>query len=376
MKIGFVLDGGLERPDGVQQYILSLGGWMEVQGHEVRYLIAGKNPQNIPHVISLARNIGVRFNGNALSIPLPASSRKIKHMLQREKFDVIHVQTPHSPLMGAKVVHCAYKRSVIVGTFHILPFGLMSRLGTRLLGVALHFNLKKFDTFLSVSKPAADFAAYAFKINSSVVPNMVHAGLFRPTQPKPATDTLNLLFLGRLVPRKGCQQLLKALSVLKSEGKLPSNVRLDICSDGSMRAQLEAYVIDHDLSEHVTFHGFVSHEQKVEFMRNADISIFPSLSGESFGIVLIEAMAAGGGIVLGGDNPGYRSVLEDVPGSIIDAHHPEILATQLHAYIGDAQKRDELFARQQEHVEQFDIEVVARHVLSVYETCINDRINQ
>ncbi len=376
MKIGFVLDGGLERPDGVQQYILMLGQWMTAQGHEVRYIIAGSNPLQISNVISLSRNVPVRFNGNKLSIPLPASNRRVKEMLTVEKFDVIHVQTPHSPLMGAKVVRYAAPTATIVGTFHILPFGWLNRTGTRLLGVWLRRNLRLFDAFLSVSSPAALFAHETFRIDAQVVPNMVDIAAFKRSSQKPVSDTLQLLFLGRLVHRKGCQQLLQALALLHKQGKLSSSVRLDICGDGEMRKDLEQFVHDNGLQEIVTFHGFVTNEQKITFMQNADISIFPSLSGDPFGIVLIEAMAAAGGVALGGNNPGYESVLAAVPESIIEAANPVVMAEQIGTLLENVQQRELLYRVQQKHVEQFDVNVVAAKVLSVYEACINQRSNQ
>lgn len=369
MKIGFVLDDGLDKPDGVQQYILTLGRWYEEHGHEVRYLVGETKRTDIQHVYSLAKNIKVRFNGNALTIPLPTGRKKIKKVLADEQFDVLHIQVPYSPFFGAKVIMCAPSSVAIVGTFHILPYGAISHIGTRLLGAYLWRSLRKFDAFVSVSRPAAEFSAATFKIRSQVVPNSVPIAAFHGNGSQAKSSGLRILFLGRLVQRKGCQQLLTALAILKKNDQLPANVIVDICGDGSMRSDLERHVADNKLSSTVTFHGFVTNDEKINFMQNADIAVFPSLSGESFGIVLIEAMAAGSQVVLGGDNPGYQSVLEDVPDSIIDAHNPAVMAKQLHEIMTDSKKRQQIHLQQQAHVEQFDTAVVARKLLDLYQSC-------
>lgn len=376
MKIGFVLDDGLDNPDGVQQYILTLGAELTDRGHEVSYLAGEtKNGPKGIKIHSLSKNIKVRFNGNALSVPLPASKKNIKKVLAEEKFDVLHVQMPHSPFMGAKVVKYSSPSCVVIGTFHILPYGRLSRYGTELLGFVLRANLKRFDSFVSVSQPAADFALSSFKIKSRIIPNMVDTGAFKGP-PKTANPNIKLLFLGRLVYRKGCLQLLKSLAIIKSQDKLPASLELDICGDGPMRAELEGFAKDSGLQENVAFRGFVTQQEKIRFMRAADVSVFPSLAGESFGIVLIEAMAAGGGVVLGGDNPGYASVMSEVPGSTLNSAKPHVMAAQLLEIIEDGSKRKHLYELQQEHVKQFDVKAVTDRILSIYETCKKQKINQ
>lgn len=376
MKIGFVLDDGLDSEDGVQQYILTLGKWLASQGHEVRYLVGETRRTDISNAYSMSKNIRVRFNGNRLSIPLPASQKKIKQILAEENFDILHVQVPYSPFMGARVVKHAGPSTVIVGTFHILPYGWLSRTGTYLLGLYLKFNLRRFDKFISVSEPAAVFARKTFGIKSAVVPNLVDTARFKPVARPERDKNLRLLFLGRLVRRKGCRQLLQALSILRNQEKLPDNLVVDICGSGSMRRELEEYSAKNGLSSFIRFHGYVTEQQKIKFMQEADISVFPSLAGESFGIVLIEAMAAAGGVVLAGDNDGYRSVLGPVPGSMVDAAAPEVLADQLAEIINDPQARQSIYQLQQEHIRQFSLSVVGGRILSIYEACQKDKTNQ
>lgn len=380
MKIGFVLDDGLDKPDGVQQYILQLGQYYQSQGHEVRYLVGETARKDIPNVYSLAKNIKVSFNGNTLSVPLPSSARNIKRVLAQESFDVLHVQIPHSPFMGARVVRYADKQTVIVGTFHILPFGWLADIGTRLLGLALRKNLKRFNAFVSVSQPAAAFAHKTFAIRSQVISNPITLDRFRPKKlHKTATSTrannnssLKLVFLGRLVARKGCMQLLEALQILHEQQGLPQHSQVAIYGDGPMRQELERYVQTHDLAEYVRFHGFIAETDKATALQSADMAIFPALAGESFGIVLLEAMAAGSGIVLGGDNPGYRSVFASIPEAIIAADDPVQMAEQLRVYMHDAALRRKLHRKQQSLVKGFDVSVIGNQLMALYLACKNE----
>ncbi len=375
MKIGFVLDDGLNKPDGVQQYIIMLGTYMRSRGHEVHYLVGETQRDDIPNLHSMAKNIRVHFNGNSLTIPLPTSGRNITALLEKEKFDVLHVQTPHSPFMGAKVVRRAAPDTVIVGTFHILPFGALAYIGTWLLGLVLWNNVRRFDGFMSVSQPAARFARQTFGITSEIIPNAVSTKSFRPSK-KVAVKKgsgLRIVFVGRLVERKGCRQLISALVQLHESGRLEQSTTLELCGEGPLKATLQTMVAEAGLTQQVTFHGFVSEAKKIAVLQRADIAVFPALAGESFGIVLLEAMAAGRPVVLGGNNPGYQSVLSDTPEAIVEASQPDVLAEQLHSFLVNPQKREKLYTKQQKLVQQFDVEVVGKQVEQFYRTCKKTR---
>ncbi|HEX5796864.1 MAG TPA: glycosyltransferase family 4 protein [Candidatus Saccharimonadales bacterium] len=366
LKIAFVIDDGMDRPDGVQQYVLTLGRWFKRQGHSVRYLTGETSRQDIKDVIPLARNLSVRFNGNSLTTPLRASGSKIKKVLDEERFDIIHVQIPHSPFMAARVVRRAHKNSIVIGTFHVLPTGRLQRAGTKLLGLVLKYNLKKFDMFLSVSKPAKRFAKKAFGINSTVLPNPVETTRFKKNTKTRDNKSVSILFLGRLVPRKGCMQLIKAVEILL-QADLAADIKLDICGSGNQKNAVEKYIqARDDLKKITVMHGFVSEKKKAELLANADFAVFPSLSGESFGIVLIEAMAAETGAVLAGNNPGYSSVLSSVPDSLFDPKNPRELSDKLLELIKSKKKFDSMHNRQQSLVKKFDVERIGTKLLDIY----------
>jgi phosphatidyl-myo-inositol alpha-mannosyltransferase len=373
LRIGFVLDDGLDSPDGVQQYILTLGKWLVSQGHEVHYLVGETKRKDILNVHSIPQNIKVKFNGNKLTVPLPASSKEIKKLLTKLNLDVIHVQVPYSPLFGAKVVKQSDAKSVIIGTFHIFPYGTIARAGTALLGYVLKRNLRRFDAHISVSRSAQQFAKESFKISSEIIPNMVDTSLFTPAHKKvDHNKEIRLLFLGRLVKRKGCLLLLEALAEIKKTN--PELLySLDICGKGALQPDLERFCTENNLTENVIFHGFVGEEDKVRFMQNADIAVFPAYAGESFGIVLIEAMAAQAGVVLGGNNPGYASVLSDVPESLINVTNRKQFVNQLTELLKNSQLREKIGDKQSLLIKRYDVATVGSRIVTKYTECIKSK---
>lgn len=372
MKIALVLDDSIDRPDGVQQYALTLGGFLHRQGHEVHYVCSEASRDDIT-VHSLARNMAVKFNGNGLRIPLPTSRKALRAFLDRERYDVIHVQTPHSPLFAARVVDEARRvqaRTVrIVGTFHILPDGAASSFGTHALGRVLRRNLRKFDAFAAVSAPAAVFAREAFGIDCVVIPNAVDVAAFagavhHPRPPRHPTDRLVVAFLGRLVQRKGALELVRALGTLSEDMRAQLDVR--IAGKGPLLGELESAIEALGLDQIVRLEGFVSEQDKPQFYADADLAVFPATGGESFGIVLIEAMASGAGVVMGGDNPGYLSVLGDRSEVVVDARDPDAFASALTRVIKDTDLRATIHAEQATLLQAYDINVTGAAMVELY----------
>lgn len=368
LRIGFVVDDGMDRPDGVQQYILSLGRWLQKQGHSVCYLAGETKRTDIEGIIPMSRNIKVDFNGNRLSSPLPASKSKIKQVLAEQKPDVLHVQMPYSPFMAARVVRTANPATKIVGTFHVLPVGKYQSFGTKLLGYVLRRNLSKFGHFISVSKPAQAFAEQSFGIDSEVIPNPVDISKFKSAINTKKSSGLNIVFLGRLVPRKGCMQLLMTMNHLLKLDLLPLDTALHICGSGPQKQRLMNYVKKSGLGELTEFHGFVSEKDKLQYLANADFAIFPSTGGESFGIVLIEAMAAKAGVVLAGNNPGYASVMGSLDYCLFDPADPTALANKMLELMENHAKHKSIHEKQQQLVKRFDINTVGKQLMQIYES--------
>lgn len=362
LKIGLVIDDSLDRNDGVQQYVRTLGGWLSANGHDVHYLTGGSTKaSSTTH--SLSRNLAVRFNGNRLTIPLPANKAAIRKLLEREQYDVLHIQMPYSPLLAGRIINLAGARTAVVGTFHILPLGQMQTMGSRLLASIQRGSLNRFDAICSVSVPAQAFAKKSFGIKTSVIPNMIDAKLWQSSIP---LHPGRVVFLGRLVPRKGCLELLKAVQLLSERTDL-SRTEVLIGGNGPELKKLKAYCERTDLSQ-VKFLGYVEEKSKASLLASAEIAAFPSLGGESFGIVLIEAMAAGAGVVLGGDNPGYRSVLAAAPEALIDARNTKQFSDVLEMFLTNKKLRGRIRAEQNQTLKNYDTAVVGKEILGLYKT--------
>jgi len=374
LKIGLILDTSLDPMDGVQQYVVGIGEWLRAQGHEVHYLVGQTEQRQLANIHSLSRNVGVVFNGNRTTIPLPANRRKLRRFIKEQAFDVLHVQTPHHPLMAQHLIGAAGPRTAVVATFHILPYGRLSRWGNKALALWLRPSLKRIDIMLSVSPAAARFEEASFGLPSQVLPNVVDYPRFHDAQPLPQYDdsTTTILFLGRLVPRKGCLLLLKAAAELKKNTELPA-FRLVICGTGPMEKQLRAFSEQHDLQKIVTFVGFVEEAIKPRYYASADIAVFPSNGGESFGIVLLEAMASGRAVVLAGNNPGYHSVMEPQPELLFDPTNPAELADKLRTYLLNPALRQQSADWGEAYTAEFDVNTVGRRLEAVYQKALRKR---
>ncbi|HKR81907.1 MAG TPA: glycosyltransferase family 4 protein [Candidatus Saccharimonadales bacterium] len=372
LKIGLVFDDTLDKPDGVQQYILTVGTWLQRQGHNVHYIVGETMRRDVPGTHSMGRNVKVRFNQNRMSIPLPVPKAKIRALLAQEKFDVLHVQVPYSPQLSARVIAAAPKTTAVIGTFHIAPHSRLVHAANQLLGVWLKPTLKRFDTMLAVSRVAQTFARQTFDMSSDVLPNTIDLTPFFVAKPLlKYKDGPTVVFLGRLVERKGCQYLLRAVAELKKTHTQP--FRVVVCGGGPLEKALRAYVAQHGLQDTVSFEGYIAEADKPQYLASADIVTYPSTGGESFGIVILEAMAAARGVVLAGNNPGYASVLESHPKALFDPRNTQSFAALLKQYLEDPKARKTARDWQRVFVKQFDISVVGPKILEVYEQALRKR---
>lgn len=368
MKVGFVFDDTLDSYDGVSQYVKTLGAWLSSQGHTVRYLVGETKLQEWAggKVYSMSKNQKVVFNGNHLSVPLPASGKKIKEILKAEKFDVLHVQTPYSPFMAQKIINAADESTAIIGTFHIAPLGFLSEWGSRGLKILYGRSLKKFDKILAVSQPADNFAKRAYGLDATISPNVIEYSRFASVK-NSKKDPNTILFFGRLVKRKGAKQMINAFSILYEHNK---KAKLVIAGKGPEMQDLKNLTKELSLEKVVKFIGFIEESEKPRLLAGAEIVCYPSIGGESFGIVLLEAMAAGAGVVIGGDNAGYKSVLGERFELLFDPNNALSFAGKLSELMENKRLRKELHDWQQQEVERYDVNTVGPKLLKVYKDAI------
>lgn len=363
LKIAFVLDDGLDTTDGVQQYVLTLGEWLQRQGHEVHYLVGETTRRDITTIHSLAKNIRIAFNRNRLTIPLPVSQKSIRQVLSKHAFDIVHVQMPFSPFFGGRVIRCLPPSTGLIGTWHIMPFGQLEKIATSTLGRVARPMVKRFDSIYAVSEPASRFARQTFSIETQIMPNVVDLRRFKPINMSPSSR-FKLVFLGRLVPRKGVITLLKAFHDSKVEAELV------IGGDGPEKARLMAYASRYNLL--VKFAGYVDEIDKPAFLAKADLAVFPSTGGESFGIVLLEAMASGSPVIAA-KNAGYGSVLGNTPEALFDPSDITQLSNLIQLYINDRVARKRLLQKQRSIVKEYSVDIVGQKVLTEYQNVLTNK---
>jgi phosphatidylinositol alpha-mannosyltransferase len=372
MKIGFVFDDTLDSYDGVAQNVKIFGKWMQSQNHEVRYLVGETKMLEWAggKVYSLSRNQKVAFNGNVARVPLPANKKRIKRVLETEQFDILHVQMPHSPFMAQKVVNAASDNVAVIGTFHVAPSGALAKVGGHLLRLMYLKRLNRFDKLLSVSEAAADYAKSAFGVRTDILPNVIELDKFLVPNKKVKADKNNILFLGRLVKRKGARELIEAFYILSQYNP---DATLTIGGDGPERNALVGLVEKYKLHSRVKFLGFIKEQEKANLLASSVIACFPSLYGESFGISLLEGMAASPGAVIAGNNPGYKTILNKRPQMLIDPTNSLAFAGKLSEVLDNKQICEEINAWQREEVKKYDINTVGNKLLRIYKDAIAKR---
>jgi phosphatidylinositol alpha-mannosyltransferase len=371
LRIGYVVEGVYDEAGGISSYVDVLGDYFTNRGHEVS-IIAAESSVDDPRVRSLGRAAMVALNGSQFGISLPLSRERADKLASELRLDVAHVQVPEAPWFGVRLVKSiktANPNTALIATSHSVPGTRPAALVGGLLGRASQLGLYRhtsFDEIISVSMPARDYVKSAFNLESTITPCPVDVGSFREGRRIEAygTDKTNIVFLGRLVERKGCAYLLNALGSFPPE--MLEGVRVLIGGDGPDRAKLEERARGLGLSEAVQFLGRISPKDKPDFLASADIAVFPSTGGESFGIILVEAMAARAGVVVGGDNIGYQQVLSSTPNALVDPRDRNAFAQTLRNLITDKNQRAMFHSAQQDIVGQYDISVVGQALEATY----------
>lgn len=370
MKIALVIDDTLDKTDGAQQVVLALGSWLRHHGHVVHYLVADTKRTDIPNVHSLGRFVSLRLNKNNVRTPLPASKAKIKALMDREQFDVVHVAMPYSPLLGELVIRSIPKSTALIGSFHTHPASNALHQSHKVLSLVLARTLKRFDYVTAPSEATVHFARKAYGLVTHYLPNPIILKDFSSGKPLKAYDRkkLNIVFLGRLVRRKGVLELIKAYNAISEESA--EKTRLIIGGKGPFKDKAKSLV---KTGRDVTFAGFVSEKDKADFLASADIAVFPSTAGEAFGNVLVEAMAAGAGVVLGGDNPGYHGVLGAQPYLLFNPSDINAFSEHLEMFINDAKLRERMHEWQATTVGQYGISVIGENLTKIYTDVLHER---
>lgn len=375
LTIGFVFDDTLDALDGVQQHIITIGTELVRRGHDVHYLVGETHHSPVPQTVSLARNVMVSFNGNRMRIPLPVRKREIRAALAHNNYDILHIQAPYSPLFGGRVLGCAPQSTGVVATYHIAPIDRRARYGGRALGLVNAHSHRRVDEVIAVSQVAAQYAQFTAHTHGTIIANPVNVEKFATAAHRATRDAAHphIVFLGRLVPRKGAQLLLDALDYGERHGMFPMpGLHVTIAGEGPLMDDCVQRAAR--LRTPVQFVGTVD-EGKADLLASADVAVFPAIGGETFGIVLPEAIASGAGVTLAGDNPGYRWTMRGDEDALfsVGPDHARVLAERITRALTDAPWARRLHAREEALLDRYNVQAVTDEVEQVYARAIADR---
>ncbi|MSP14387.1 MAG: glycosyltransferase family 1 protein [Chloroflexi bacterium] len=377
MRIGLVTPYDIIKLGGVNKHVLSLARELQAMGHHVRVLAPESQegaPENRALVMPLTSQvISVPFGGSTAPITLyPGVIPKVRQVLAEQHFDILHLHEPMAPLLPLAILMDAhlYPQTRLVGTFHAYrerPHVLQNYLADTMRRLA-----ERLDVRIAVSEPARWFAQDAYLGTYRIIPNGVdYASFANPAAPLPIRQTRDhptILFVGRGDPRKGLPLLLDAFELVR---RAVSNAHLWVV--GLVTAEERQDYIK-KLKEHkiygVKFIGPVPEAELPGYYRVADIFCAPSTGFESFGMILLEAMAAGTPVVAS-YIAGYCSVVTDgVNGVMVPAGDHYALAHTLIPLLQQPERRQALSQAGRAAAQNYDWSNIAQKVVEAYQDAL------
>jgi phosphatidylinositol alpha-mannosyltransferase len=368
MRIGLVCPYQWDVPGGVQYHVRDLARTLRDLGHHVEILTPAEREESLDDewITFAGRTVPIPYNGSMASLQFgPVSAARVGRWLREGHFDVVHVHEPAPPSVSLLV--CMIAKGPIVATFHA------ATTRSKLLaawGPVVRPWLERISGRIAVSDFARRVQVEHLGGDAVIIPNGVHVSAFAEGPSLPGVtrgvDGPTIGFLGRFdEPRKGLPVLLEAMRTVVR--RYPG-ARLLVAGRGDADAVRE--LIGEDLRASVSLLGELSEADKAAFLRSVDVYCAPNLLGESFGVVLIEALAAGAPIVAS-DLDAFARVLEHgAAGVLVRRGDPAALADALCALLGDPARRAELAAGGARAAAGYDWDVLARRILAVYETVL------
>jgi phosphatidylinositol alpha-mannosyltransferase len=371
LRIGIVCPYSWDVPGGVQFHIRDLAQHLIGLGHELSVLApADEDTPLPPYVVSAGRAVPVPYNGSVARLNFGfLSAARVRRWLHVGAFDVLHIHEPTSPSLG--LLACWAASGPIVATFHT------SNPRSRAMIAAypiLQPALEKISARIAVSEYARRTLVEHLGGDAVVIPNGVDVDFFSSAEPKAewqseaarnaSVEGGTIGFIGRIdEPRKGLPTLIRALpEILRRR----PGTRLLVAGRGDGREAVEE--LPEQARDQVEFLGMVSDEDKARLLRSVDLYVAPNTGGESFGIILVEAMSAGAP-VLASDLDAFRQVLDGgAAGELFPAEDAAALADEVVRLLDDPQRRARLRSLGAKHVRRFDWSRVGGDILAVYET--------
>jgi len=360
LRIGIVCPYSWDFPGGVQNHVRDLAEFLISNGHHVEVLAPATESEDLPdYVVSAGRAISIPYNGAVARILFGVvANNRVRSWIHEGNFDLMHLHEPAIPSLS--LLACWAGEGAMVGTFHAAAKYQKAIVA---IGPILEPVIEKLSARIAVSESARLTLTAHLETDAIVIPNGIYADNYRDGASRAEWQGNTVGFLGRFEEdRKGLPVLLEALPIIS---RFIPNIRVLIAGPGDSEEVLEK--VDPQLRHRVEFLGQISEEDKADFLASVSLYIAPNTGGESFGIILAEAMA-GGAAVVASNIPAFADVLGNGQyGALFESEDSENLAKVIIDLLRDDAKRKELAAAGAIHAQRFDWNQVGEEIFEVYE---------
>jgi phosphatidyl-myo-inositol alpha-mannosyltransferase len=372
MKIGLVCPYSINKHGGVLEVILALKQGLEARGHTVQLITprprGSEGDDHHSEAILIGTSTDFRSPARTTAqVSSPSDNERIDAVFAEEDFDILHFHEPWVPFLSRQLLQRS--NAVNIATFHSkIPETVMARTVIKVVQPYLKSVMKYLHVLTAVSDSGAEYAAGLTDQPITIIPNGIDLAKYQhgPIKRKPGEQSI--LYVGRLENRKGVKYLLQAFQLLQQDHP---NLKLIIAGDGPDREKLEILAEDLRLRD-VSFLGFISEDLKLKLLAETDLFCSPAVFGESFGIVLLEAMATGT-VLVAGNNSGYVDLMQGTGAlSIVNPRDTAEFARRLALLLQEPELRQLWQTWAAEYVQQFNYS----NVIDKYEELYHDALEQ
>ncbi len=362
LNIGIVCPYGWDAPGGVQAHIADLRNFLIGQGHQVSVLAPTADEDALPDwVVNAGKPIPVPYNGAVARVLFgPIAFARVKQWISENEFDLLHLHEPAIPSIS--LLACWAAEGAMVGTFHV---SAKRQKASFAIVPILEPVIEKLSARIAVSEAARQTLRDHLETDAVVIPNGINAELMRgKVRSEWGEQTLG--FMGRFnEPRKGLKVLIDALPIIS---RFMPEIKVLVAGPGNPDEFLKE--IDPQLRNRIQFLGRLTEDEKADFMTSVSAFVAPNTGGESFGIILAEALA-GGAAVVAADIPAFDALLEHGKyGKLFKSEDSTDLAKVVIELLRNKEERDSLAMSGQEYAQRFDWSVVGEEIFEVYEMAI------
>lgn len=363
LKIGIVCPYSWDTPGGVQNHIRDLAEFLIQAGHQVSVLAPAIDEEKLPdYVVNAGKPISIPYNGAVARVLFgPVAFSRVRQWISNGDFDLLHLHEPAIPSIS--LLACWAAEGPMVGTFHAAAKRQKIIFA---IGPILEPAIEKLSARIAVSEAARLTLTDHLDTDAIVIPNGIYASRYHNGIPDKKWQGNTIGFIGRFEePRKGLSVLLEALPVI---ARFAPDVKVFVAGPGDPTDVEKS--IDPQLRHRFEFLGKISEQEKANFMSSVSIYVAPNTGGESFGIILAEALA-GGACVVASDIPAFEDLLGHGQfGALFKSEDSTDLAKVIIDLLRDDNKRSELATLGRSRGQSFDWEIIAEQIYSVYEMSI------